>query len=66
MTQYKSEIMKATYRWVMSSIRDEEVAELDKLISQRYREGWELVTYTFMGGTGGNIGKGLLITFKKE
>ena len=66
MTQYKTEVMKASFRWMKSSIGDEEVAELDKLISQRYREGWELVTYTFMGGSGGDIGKGILITFKKE
>jgi len=57
--------MKASYRWMNSSMREDEVAELDKLIAQRYREGWELVTYTFMGGSGGDIGKGLLITFKK-
>jgi hypothetical protein len=66
MTQYKSEIMKASFKIMKSSIGEDEVVELDKLINQRSKEGWELVTYSFMGGSGGDIGKGILITFKKD
>ena len=65
-TQYRSEIIKASYRFLKSSINEDEVVEMDKVINQRSREGWELVAYSFMGGSGGDIGKGILITFKKE
>ncbi|MCL2509872.1 MAG: DUF4177 domain-containing protein [Methanomassiliicoccaceae archaeon] len=67
MTFYKSEILRVTYKLITSSINDEEVAKMDELINQRRREGWELVTYSFMGGGGGSdFGRGILLTFKKE
>jgi hypothetical protein len=67
MLKYKSEVMKVTFKLIMSSINEEEVTELDKLINKRASEGWELVTYTFMGGGGGNdFGRGILLTFKRD
>jgi hypothetical protein len=66
-TVYKSEVLKVTYKLIMSSINPEEVTKMDDLINQRRKEGWDLVTYTFMGGGGGNdFGRGILMTFKKE
>jgi hypothetical protein len=67
MAIYKSEIMKVGATIINSKIRDEEASELDILINKRASEGWEFVTHALMGG-GGNLdlGRGILITFKKE
>lgn len=66
-TIYKSEVLKVSFKLIMSSIEPEEVKKMDILINQRAKEGWDLVTYTFMGGGGGNdFGRGILLTFKKE
>jgi len=67
MLRYKSEIMKVSFKLVTSSINEEEMIKFDELINQRAKEGWELVSYSFMGGGGGSdFGRGILITFKKE
>jgi len=66
MTVYRSEMLKVSYKFVTSSIKDDDVAKMDEVINQRRREGWELVTYAFMGGGAGELGRGILITFKKE
>ena len=67
MVRYKSEIMRASFKLVKSSINEDELAELNDLINKRQSEGWELVTYSFMGGGGGSdFGRGILITFKKD
>jgi hypothetical protein len=63
--EYKSEILKISYKLLRASINDSEVDNLGKLINERALEGWELVTYSFMGGAD-NLGNGVLITFKKE
>jgi len=67
MVIYKSEIMKVGATFIKSSITDEESSELDMLINQRSKEGWEFVTHALMGG-GGNVdlGRGILITFKRD
>jgi hypothetical protein len=68
MIRYKTEILKTSFKFINSSISENEVSELDELINKRQKEGWELVTYSFMGGGGGgaDFGRGVLITFKKE
>ncbi|MDR2699091.1 MAG: DUF4177 domain-containing protein [Candidatus Methanoplasma sp.] len=67
MTRYKSEIVRVTFKLMMSSINESEVTKLNELIEKRSSEGWELVTYTFMGGGGGNdFGRGILVTFKRD
>jgi hypothetical protein len=59
--------MRVSLKLIKSSITDEEVLELNNLINKRASEGWELVTYSFMGGGGGSdFGRGILITFKKD
>ncbi|MDR0778319.1 MAG: DUF4177 domain-containing protein [Methanomassiliicoccaceae archaeon] len=69
MAEYRSEIVKVAWKMWKSSIREEERNELDILINQRASEGWELVAYTFMGGGQGGLGvdmgRGILITFKR-
>ncbi|MCL2712914.1 MAG: DUF4177 domain-containing protein [Methanomassiliicoccaceae archaeon] len=65
MTKYRSEILKVSFKIIKASIKEEEIALLDELINKRASEGWELVTYAFMGGDG-SLGRGVLITFKKD
>jgi len=61
--------MKVNWKLFKSSITEEESNEFDRLINKRAAEGWELVAYTFMGGGSGGLGidmgRGILITFKK-
>ena len=64
MAEYKTEILKVSYRLLKASIKEPEVKELDELINQRASEGWELVTYTFMGNND-SFSRGVLMTFKK-
>ena len=65
MTVYKTEILKVSFKWLKASIKEEEIIQLDNLINLRAKEGWELVTYAFMGDEG-SLGRGVLMTFKKE
>jgi len=65
MTVYKTEILKVSFKWMMASINEEEIAQLDDFINKRASSGWELVTYAFMGDAG-NFGRGILVTFKKD
>ena len=66
MVMYKSEMMKVSFKLITSSITSEETVQLDELINRRYKEGWDLISYTFMGGSGGGWGRGILLTFKRE
>jgi len=63
---YKSEMMKVSFKWVTSKITDEELVKLDEVINKRSKEGWDLISYTFMGGSGGGWGRGILLTFRRE
>ncbi|MCL1984622.1 MAG: DUF4177 domain-containing protein [Methanomassiliicoccaceae archaeon] len=65
MTKYRSEILKVSFKIAKASINEEELAQLDALIANRAKEGWELVTYAFMGDEG-SWGRGILITFRKD
>jgi len=65
MAKYKSEILKVSFKLMTSSIKDEEIEKLDALVNERAKGGWELVTYSFMGEAG-SLGRGILVTFKKE
>jgi hypothetical protein len=51
MIVYKSEILKISYKMFKSSINEEEIHRLDDLINKRAAEGWQLVTYSFVGGS---------------
>jgi hypothetical protein len=59
-------MMRVSFKWLKSSITGDELTELDVLLNERDRQGWELVSYTFMGGAGGGFGRGILIMFKKR
>jgi hypothetical protein len=65
MQKYKSEVLKVSFKFIKASIKEEEIELLDELINKRASEGWELVTYAFMG-TEGSFNRGVLITFKKD
>jgi len=66
MVMYKSEMLKVSFKLVRSSITPEELTVLDDVINKRHKEGWDLISYTFMGGSGGGWGRGILLTFKRE
>jgi hypothetical protein len=70
MVEYRSEIMKVAWKMWSSSIKEKEMNEFDVLINQRASEGWELVAFAFMGGGQGGLGvdmgRGILVTFKRE
>lgn len=65
MIEYKSEILKVSYKLVKASLTEVEVKKLDELINKRSVEGWELVTHSFMGGSD-SMASGILVTFKRE
>jgi hypothetical protein len=44
MFEYKSEVMKVSYKLLKASINEEEVRRLDDLINRWAAEGWLLVT----------------------
>ena len=65
MARYKSEILRVSFKMMNASIGEDEIQHLDDLINRRASEGWDLVSYAFMGDAG-NLGRGILLTFKKE
>jgi len=64
MFEYKLEVFYASAKLISTILKEHELKELTNLINERASEGWELVTYTFMGNIGAP--NGLLITFKKQ
>jgi hypothetical protein len=58
-------VLKISFKLFKASVNASEVGELDNLINKRASEGWELVTYSFMGGAD-NMANGVLLTFKKD
>jgi len=65
MVRYESEVVRVSFKLIKASIKEEEIALLDDIINRRASDGWELVTYAFMG-SGGDGGRGVLITFRKD
>ncbi|MDH6363546.1 hypothetical protein M2139_000663 [Enterococcus sp. PF1-24] len=64
MYEYKSEILVTKTKWLSDKADAQDLFELDNLINQRAKEGWELVTYSYMS-TSLQIKGATLITFKK-
>lgn len=49
MLEYKSEIVKnASAAWFSDKASVEDLENLDKLLNERAKEGWELATYSYM------------------
>ncbi|MEO1771880.1 MULTISPECIES: DUF4177 domain-containing protein [Enterococcus] len=64
MYEYRSEILIAKMKWLSDKANEDDLYELDQLINQRAKEGWELATYSYMS-TSLQVKGATLITFKK-
>ncbi|MGX2947033.1 DUF4177 domain-containing protein [Enterococcus alishanensis] len=64
MYTYKSEILYTKTKMATDKAEASDLIELDNLINERAKEGWELVTYSYMS-TSFQIKGATLITFKK-
>ena len=62
---YKTEILRASFKWFTDKANEEDIEQLDKLINEKAADGWELVTYNYMA-TSTQWKGGFLITFRKE
>ena len=65
MYTYKTEILKVSTKFWSDKANDEDIALLDRLLNQRYQEGWELVTYDYMA-TSSQIRGAFVITFRRR
>ena len=41
---YKTEILRASFKWFTDKANEEDIEQLDKLINEKAADGWELVT----------------------
>ena len=62
---YKTEILKVSTKFWSDKANEKDITELDELLNQRYREGWELVTYDYMA-TSSQIRGAFVITFRRR
>ncbi|MBQ3138004.1 MAG: DUF4177 domain-containing protein [Ruminococcus sp.] len=62
---YKTEIMQASFKLFSDKADENDLMRLDKLVNDRYAEGWELVTYDYMA-TSTQFKGAFIITFRKE
>ena len=66
MFEYKSEILKnAGVAWFSDKASGEDLESLDRLLNERAKEGWELVTYSYMA-TSMQLRGAFVVTFKKQ
>lgn len=61
---YKSEILKTSIKWIKDSASEKDLSNLDELINTRAKEGWELVTYSYMANAFSSR-SAILVTFRK-
>ncbi|MGG5333918.1 DUF4177 domain-containing protein [Enterococcus sp. AZ163] len=64
MYTYKSEILYTKTKFATDKAEASDLIELDNLINERAKEGWELVTYSYMSSSF-QVKGATLITFKK-
>ena len=64
MAKYKSEILETTFKFFDYGVNETDLSRLDELINQRDAEGWEFVTYSYVGNAFGSYGK-ILVTYRK-
>ena len=62
---YKTEILMVGTKFWSDKANEKDAAELDALLNQRAREGWELAAYDYMA-TSSQIKGGFIITFRRE
>lgn len=64
MYRYHIEYLNIPYKFFKAGVTEEQISLIDERIASCAAMGWELVIYTYMGGTN-EIEKGLLMTFRK-
>lgn len=62
---YKTEMLGASFKLFSDKADENDLLRLDRLINDRYAEGWELVTYDYMA-TSTQLKGAFIITFRKE
>ena len=62
---YRTEILKVGVKFWSDKANAQDAAELDELLNQRAREGWELATYDYMA-TSSQIKGAFIVTFRRE
>lgn len=62
---YKTEILTVGTKWFSDKANNNDIAMLDKLINDKAREEWELVTYDYMA-TSLQIKGAFVVTFRKK
>ena len=62
---YKTEILRASFKWLTDKANEEDIEQLDKLINEKAADGWELATYNYMA-TSTQWKGAFLVTFRKE
>lgn len=65
MWTYKSEVLETSVKWFKDSASSEDLERLEDLINHRAKEGWELVTHSYMANVLATR-SAILITFRKE
>lgn len=59
--EYDTVQMKLAFNTFMAGVKSSAVTEYDNLLNKRSRDGWELVSSTFVADVSG----GILVTFRK-
>jgi hypothetical protein len=62
MYEYESEQVKLHFNLIKAGVNSKAISEYDEVLNRRAREGWELVTSSFVADVAG----ALLITFRRE
>ena len=63
--EYDSEILKTGFKLFQDKANEEDVSQFNEVFNQRARDGWELVSYTYMAEVVG-IRNALLVTYKRQ
>lgn len=64
MYEYKTEIISTGLKWFSDKASDADAQEFNQLFTDRCKDGWELVTYSYMA-TSLQAKGALLVTFRK-
>ena len=65
MYEYFTEILWVSTKFWSDKANENDAVELDNLLNERAKEGWELVTYDYMA-TSNQIKGAFIVTFRRE
>ena len=66
MYEYKTELLDSRVKWGFNDSADEtDIAKLDEFLNRKAKDGWELVTYSYMTNAFG-FKSVFAITFKRK